>query len=91
MNAATTAGTSPGSVRNVPTIRTVAHCTDQPSRLASRRFDATSASVALSIRPNCSNSPGEGSRANPPYRRTCSSERYSIAIAAEHSDLTPSQ
>ncbi len=45
---ATDVGTAAGSERNVPSIRTVPHCTPQPSRLWERRFDRAISNASVS-------------------------------------------
>ena len=48
----------------MPNIRTVPHCTANPNRFSSRRFDATSRHASPSKRKNRSSSSGDGSATN---------------------------
>jgi hypothetical protein len=78
----TTSGTlaGPESVRNVPSIRTVPHWIDQPSRLCGRRLPWARSSAAPSRKKNFSSSSAVGSATNRPYRDTCSSDKYSCGM-----------
>nr|WP_236050762.1 hypothetical protein [Nonomuraea cypriaca] len=61
-NATAPGGTASGSlVRDIPSIRTVPHCTAHPSLVAGRRLAAKASSAARSSRKNCSSSASEGS------------------------------
>ncbi|MGY3056758.1 hypothetical protein ACVWZD_001003 [Streptomyces sp. TE3672] len=61
------AGTAVGSsVRKVPSIRTVPHCTAHPYIVAGRRFARVRPRALVSRRKDCSTSPGYDSVANRP-------------------------